>query len=177
MNRSDFDSLAQFAGRSNPFDAGETTAIVDQIFALRDRIAPQGDTSGTLDAAALLMRYRTSLTDEIPARVTETVCKLLSTAADHYTGEAKTPQVPATRPEPRAPIPSELEETNLRLVSDLFIGELLVRDGSISKDELEKALEFQKVSGDRLGQTLINMGALSWDVIENALREQGRRSA
>jgi type IV pilus assembly protein PilB len=54
----------------------------------------------------------------------------------------------------------------------IFLGEMLVNAGLISKEQLVNALEFQKSSGLRLGKTLINMGIVTEEAIIEAIGEQ-----
>jgi len=51
-------------------------------------------------------------------------------------------------------------------------GEILINSGLISEDELNKALEQQKSTGERLGDTLIEMGLVSPEEIISALSSQ-----
>lgn len=53
-----------------------------------------------------------------------------------------------------------------------LIGELLVQQGHIQLEELEKALQMQKTVGGRLGALLIRTGAISEEVVLTALSEQ-----
>jgi type IV pilus assembly protein PilB len=53
------------------------------------------------------------------------------------------------------------------------LGEILVRDGRIVRDQLEEALKRQKEVGKRIGEVLIEMGYLSEQEVIKALGEQG----
>lgn len=52
------------------------------------------------------------------------------------------------------------------------LGELLVRKGLISQEQLQKALLTQRESGDRLGEILIGLGWLSERQLQRALTRQ-----
>ncbi len=52
---------------------------------------------------------------------------------------------------------------------ELPLGELLVKMGCISRDQLAEALEIQKEQGGKLGQILIKMGLMSEEAILKAL--------
>ena len=52
------------------------------------------------------------------------------------------------------------------------LGQLLLRKGMISVEELEKALKRQKSTGRRLGQILVELGTMSKEDITSALRLQ-----
>ncbi len=49
------------------------------------------------------------------------------------------------------------------------IGEVFVREGLITRDQLEKALEQQKVTGGRIGSNLVRMGYLEEDTLTRFL--------
>ena len=52
------------------------------------------------------------------------------------------------------------------------LGQLLLRRGQLSADDLQRALKRQTVSGKRLGHTLIELGILERSVVIDALRAQ-----
>ena len=52
------------------------------------------------------------------------------------------------------------------------LGRLLVEQGLLSEDELERALEEQESTGRRLGETLIDLGFVSQMALSRALAEQ-----
>jgi hypothetical protein len=54
------------------------------------------------------------------------------------------------------------------------LGEILVAQGHISRDQLQSALASQQTSGRRLGEELIKAGFVKRAVISQALRMQRR---
>lgn len=54
----------------------------------------------------------------------------------------------------------------------ILLGELLVEAGTISRGNLERAIQLQKTSGRRLGETLQDMGLISPEILADALRKQ-----
>ena len=52
------------------------------------------------------------------------------------------------------------------------LGQLLLRKGFISVEDLEKALKRQKSTGRRLGQIIVDLGLLARDDVTSALRLQ-----
>ena len=54
------------------------------------------------------------------------------------------------------------------------IGQILVEDGAVTKDQLHEALEKQKTA---LGDVLVDMGATSPEKVEQALKKQTEKSA
>lgn len=55
------------------------------------------------------------------------------------------------------------------LISAAKLGEVLVQSGQISPEDLERALNQQKQTGDKLGETLVNLGILSQGTLVKAL--------
>lgn len=52
------------------------------------------------------------------------------------------------------------------------LGELLLLQGAISREQLQKVLEQQKLTGKRIGRLLIDMGILSEELLAQALARQ-----
>jgi hypothetical protein len=52
------------------------------------------------------------------------------------------------------------------------LGRLLVEQGLLSSDDLERALAEQQVTGDRLGETIVKLGMVSGPDLANALAAQ-----
>ncbi len=71
------------------------------------------------------------------------------------------------KPEDEAPL-------GLRLMSDVLFGEVLVRQGILSQEQLERALRSQRATGARLGEELVNLGYCSWTDVNYALDLQGQ---
>lgn len=59
-----------------------------------------------------------------------------------------------------------------RLLSEMLLGEILVRISGLSRADLERGLRMQRASGKLLGETLVEMGATSWARVEEAVRIQ-----
>lgn len=71
--------------------------------------------------------------------------------------------------------PREAQGLGLKLVGEALLGELLVERGAITRGQLERALEVQKVTGKRIGEALVEMGATTPETVEQALRSQGAK--
>ena len=54
------------------------------------------------------------------------------------------------------------------------LGDVLVRDGTISPEQLQKALEESRTGGNRLGHALVKLGFVSEEVLTRALARQYR---
>ena len=52
------------------------------------------------------------------------------------------------------------------------LGQVLIGQGLITEDELERALHAQKTGHKRLGETLVDLGALSAETLVNAIARQ-----
>lgn len=64
--------------------------------------------------------------------------------------------------------------TGLKLVGEAMLGEILVERNVITRRQLERALEYQKLNGARIGEALVQLGATTIEQIEQAVRIQGR---
>ena len=53
-----------------------------------------------------------------------------------------------------------------------LIGEILIREGSITRDQLQRGLSHQREIGKRLGETLVELGYVSEEDIVKALAQQ-----
>lgn len=82
----------------------------------------------------------------------------------------------SARPAPGAPLPvvSPLR-SELKLVSDMMLGDLLVRMGKITPEQLEQGLRAQRATGVRIGEALVQMRATTWKDVEEGLRIQSER--
>ena len=83
----------------------------------------------------------------------------------------------ASRPHERVrklrALPKEgAEEAPLRLMSDVLLGEILVRNGTVTKAQLDEALRLQRTAGLRLGEALVRTGALTKLQLDYALQLQ-----
>ncbi len=64
------------------------------------------------------------------------------------------------------------KDSELRLVSDAFLGEILIRQGYIDTSKLDQGMLIQRATGIRIGEALVQNGAITWDQLEEALRLQ-----
>lgn len=67
-------------------------------------------------------------------------------------------------------------DADLRLVSDTYLGEQLIRRGSIDQKQLEEAILVQRATGIRIGEALVEIGAIGWEDLEETIRRQRERS-
>jgi len=64
--------------------------------------------------------------------------------------------------------------TELKLMTDVMLGEVLMRSQIISQKDLDDALLCQRMTGARLGEALVQSGACLWNDVETALGMQAR---
>jgi hypothetical protein len=71
------------------------------------------------------------------------------------------------------------QKTVLQSINSQVLGEVLVRLGSISREQLERALTVQRAAGVHIGQALVETKATTWEQIKRALdvQRQLRRTA
>lgn len=62
-----------------------------------------------------------------------------------------------------------LSYTNLTMENIMAMGDTLVAKGVVTADQLNKALDEQKKSGDRLGDVLVKLGFTTKEKIDAAL--------
>jgi len=74
---------------------------------------------------------------------------------------------------------SAKQKTVLQSINSQVLGEVLVRLGSITREQLERALQLQRAAGVHIGQALVESRATNWEQIKRALdvQRQLRRTA
>lgn len=154
-----------------------------------------------LDAATLLISYLAHMgriggseVRSVVARLIETAAKVITegpsvassqeaneaaAAATETLGASLQKQVeasaPRTAPVPAAPIPTTpAPSTNasVRVISDMLLGEVMVRMGHIQNEHIEKALEIQRQTGLKFGEALVKLGVATWEQVQAGLRYQ-----
>ena len=79
-------------------------------------------------------------------------------------------------PAPTAALPSfRPARSDLKLVSDMMLGDLLVKMGKITQEQLEFGLRAQRATGVRIGEALVQGGSTTWKDVEEALKIQNER--
>jgi hypothetical protein len=77
-------------------------------------------------------------------------------------------------PAERMPAQGEPRGTGLKLMGEVLLGEILVERGTITRRQLERALEAQKATGMRVGEALVKLGATTQEHIDHALKLQSQ---
>ncbi|MFT5291303.1 MAG: hypothetical protein ACI8QS_001700 [Planctomycetota bacterium] len=68
----------------------------------------------------------------------------------------------------------ENQGSNVALLHDLTIGEILTSVGGVAQEDIERALRVHRASGKRLGESLVELGVVSWERVEEAVRIQAK---
>jgi len=119
----------------------------------------------------ILVEYCFTTQDEIE-RALDYQNMIRSMIADEP--KARTTSDPATE-QPHAPLSAANRSLGrLRLATELLIGEVLVLNGTITREGLERALELQRSSGILIGEALVQTGAATRADIQRVLVTQGR---
>lgn len=100
---------------------------------------------------------------------------------DRVRDEGRTPRA---EPERAAPPRHDLRLTPkqrgfVASMHNQVLGEVLVRLGAITREQLERALQVQRAASVHIGEALVETGATTWDQIKRALevQKQLRRAA
>jgi len=90
----------------------------------------------------------------------------------------------AVRPEPARPEPVRASQASLethlsptqrgfvRSMHAQVLGEVLIRLGTITREQLERALQVQRAASVHIGEALVETGAANWDQIRKGLEVQ-----
>jgi hypothetical protein len=67
----------------------------------------------------------------------------------------------------------------VRSMQAQVLGEVLIRLGTITREQLERALQVQRAASVHIGEALVETGAATWDQIRKGLevQRQLRRAA
>lgn len=84
---------------------------------------------------------------------------------------------PSGQAHTHAPVPGEMQLSDkqrgfVQSMHAQVLGEVLIRLGSITREQLEHALQVQRAASVHIGEALIETGAANWDQIRKALEVQ-----
>jgi len=65
-------------------------------------------------------------------------------------------------------------DPGLQLLSEVLLGEVMVRNGIVTREELERGLKAMRATGLRLGEALVSARACTWQDVERGLELQAR---
>ena len=180
MPASKLNELATRILRSNPVDDGEQKRILRLLNEVRTTVRGSSEQQPVveyLDAATLLISYLANMGKIGGSEIRSVVARLIETAANVVTDGpevAASPAAPALETKPALPRTStplstqadQTPSTNVRVISDMMLGEIMVRMGSLQSEHIEKALEVQRQSGLKFGEALIKMGLATFDQVQ-----------
>lgn len=168
MLPTEIQDLVRTSGEADPRDARRQTELLERLAALREvmRQGGQEDLAAYLEAACLLTECLASPTGQTPERIAQCVAKLMRRVETTF----RSPRALAEKVVESGGL--ELSKTDLRMVHDQPLGEILMQHGRVSRDQIEDALRAQRATGMRLGETLVMLGAATWDDIHHAVRLQ-----
>ncbi|MBL8803069.1 MAG: hypothetical protein JNN27_13785 [Planctomycetes bacterium] len=147
-------------------DVAQQGAVALRIAEILQREEQIGPEKAHELLAMLVQSMATSLGIDLP------VTAQPPAAAPSSSSDAKTERAPAAAP---TPVPTGAGQTQLRMVSNRKLGELLVQMSLLTPTQVEQALAHQRMTGCRLGEALIQLKLLPKNTVESALRMQGSR--
>jgi len=198
MSATKLNDLATRILRSSPVDDGEQKRILRLLNEVRDSVrwsSEQQPVVEYLDAATLLISYLAHMgriggseVRSVVARLIETAAKVITDGASAVSSQdAAEAAAAATRAlgttlgqaAAPAPTPAPVNEdrgpstsASVRVISDMLLGEVMVRMGHIRSEHIEKALEVQRQTGLKFGEALVKLGVTTWEQVQAGLRYQ-----
>jgi hypothetical protein len=181
-------ALARRIARSSPQDAREQQEILERLTEIRNALDPstQIDVIRYLDGAVLLTMYLAQLGSiggyeviDIVSRLMASIEKTLNlqTMARHTLESAQpraAAQAPAGESTLAQPLTAERAPTLETMGKDMLLGEIMIRLGMITPEQLQEGARTQRAAGLRFGEALIERGFVTWSQVETALRFQDR---
>jgi hypothetical protein len=145
-------------------DVAQQSAVALRIAEILQREEQIGPEKAHELLAMLVQSMATSLGIDLPATA--------QPPAAGPASDAKPERASAAAP---TPVPTAAGQTQLRMVSNRKLGELLVQMSLLTPGQVEQALAHQRMTGCRLGEALIQLKLLPKNTVESALRMQGSR--
>jgi hypothetical protein len=71
------------------------------------------------------------------------------------------------------PVTSTRQGRFIEAMNAYLLGQILIRLGTITPEQLDRALQIQIATGIRIGEALVEIGAATWDQIRVAVKVQG----
>lgn len=174
--------LAAKISASDPSSPDDQRTNLDRIAKIRLEL-PNGsgsDVTANLDLAATLTNYLVRFGGVGPKDVLEIISGLVEEVeAGIDAPVAAPPSAPAERSGPnmqRVELKAPSGGGSLQMLGhdsaknkSKLLGEILVRLGTVTREQLDQACKMQHASGVRLGETLVSLGATDWDGITKGL--------
>ena len=163
--------LARRMEKSNPADAREQSAILESLKELYAALsdAKEQELARHVEAAGLLSSYLARMGALAGKEVSEIAARLLRTAAGLKADKSHQLRVVEKRPGER--IDARKEDAK-DLVDDMMLGQILLRRGQVTEEEIAAAVKLQNLRKVRFGEALIELGAVDEQQVQEALRYQ-----
>lgn len=145
-------------------DVAQQSAVALRIADILQREEQIGPEKARELLALLVQAMATSLGIDLPVTAQQ--------AAAAPGPDAKAERAVAAAP---TPVPTGAGQTQLRMVSNRKLGDLLVQMSLLTPTQVEQALAHQRMTGCRLGEALIQLKILPKNTVESALRMQSSR--
>jgi hypothetical protein len=184
MSLPEIRDLARQIERSSPSNTSQQSAILARLREMSKtmKAGEARDLAGCLDAASLLSEYLTQMGGIGPDGILRVVLRLVNVVRDAFeedelekASEQPDSSLHETSAARRGWTPLQArrdDDSSLRLVSDLVLGEVLVQLGHAKPDQVDRALRVHRATGRRIGEALVEIGAVTWDQIEHGVRVQ-----
>ncbi len=152
-------SLADQLERSDPGDARVQQEIYEKLRILRSGFQESRDPYGLryLEAASLLVNYLVRMGALAGDDVLPIAVRLLRASL----GESL-PAAMAGKP----------QKTSTDLVGEMFLGQILLRRGLLTEENISQALDIQRSTGMRFGEILLQVGAVTSEQLQEGLAYQ-----
>ena len=175
MTAPQFTKLTQRIQAADLTDAHEHAAIRENLIELRSVLQRVSSTelAGCIDAAVTLTRHLGRVRPDAGEELRSILCRLVDLVAGslpQVTKPTENPEAPAQRH--RTIKPNSESDPGLRLINDMYLGEVLIQLGVLNKEKVDAAVKTQQATGMRFGEALVHLGAASWEDVDNALRLQ-----
>lgn len=170
--------LAQRIWQTRPIDRAAKLALAGELQEARGRLYPSAgqDAVDRLEAAAMLMTFLAGA-GEVPIEALQTVARLTASLDDKYFAPAAPTQLSrgistAFTPRPNAPeVKLEVRDSSTR---GPLLGELMIEQGFINREQLNQVLLLQRASGLSLGESLAESGWVTREQVRQVLQLQER---
>jgi hypothetical protein len=114
------------------------------------------------------VNYQDQLREQVRDTRSETAPKAQPAAQ-----QGQQAQQPTQAPTPRGDLRlSPKQRGFVQSMHSQVLGEVLIRLGSITREQLERALQLQRAANVHIGEALVQSGAVTWDQIKRALEVQ-----
>jgi hypothetical protein len=170
--RSLLDGLSGSLPECDPQNETDTTELLSRLGELRTTLSKESAPHlAEVSSLAILLMDHLSQSGLVGPKETmdviDAIVALVRGALGLPRDEAPAKAAPTLGP--RSTVPS------LKLIEGQRLGELLVTLSMLTSDDVERALELQKMTGMLLGEALVEQGVLTKESVQAALRLQTTR--